>query len=178
MVLHQYLLCFQSRPFLLSQFVFPSLCVFVCKLYHFLSPLCFSPPFLTSAGEYWIDPNQGCHRDSFKVFCNFTAQGETCLFPDKRFQSVSSYRLYQKLIYSSLVFSFDVLSLFIHLVCFQVKLAAWKGEKSGSWYSQFKKGKQVWWHHEMTAYLKRFYVSCNHYRKILQIRFLFFYFRE
>lgn len=40
-------------------------------------------------GEYWIDPNQGCHRDSFKVFCNFTAQGETCLDPDKKFQSVS-----------------------------------------------------------------------------------------
>uniref|UniRef100_A0A665T583 Collagen, type V, alpha 3b n=1 Tax=Echeneis naucrates TaxID=173247 RepID=A0A665T583_ECHNA len=61
-------------------------------------------------GEYWIDPNQGCHRDSFKVFCNFTAQGETCLHPDKKFQSV--------------------------------KLAAWKGEKHGTWYSKFRKGKQ------------------------------------
>ncbi|XP_060939270.1 collagen alpha-3(V) chain-like [Limanda limanda] len=61
-------------------------------------------------GEYWIDPIQGCHRDSFKVFCNFTAQGETCLHPDKKFQSV--------------------------------KLAAWKGEKPGTWYSQFRKGKQ------------------------------------
>uniref|UniRef100_A0A671TWF5 Fibrillar collagen NC1 domain-containing protein n=1 Tax=Sparus aurata TaxID=8175 RepID=A0A671TWF5_SPAAU len=59
-------------------------------------------------GEYWIDPNQGCHRDSFKVFCNFTAQGETCLYPDKKFQSVT----------------------------------AWKGEKSGTWYSKFRKGKQ------------------------------------
>ncbi|MBN3293516.1 CO5A1 protein, partial [Polypterus senegalus] len=38
-------------------------------------------------GEYWIDPNQGCHRDSFKVFCNFTAEGETCLYPDKKFES-------------------------------------------------------------------------------------------
>uniref|UniRef100_A0A669D237 Collagen, type XI, alpha 2 n=1 Tax=Oreochromis niloticus TaxID=8128 RepID=A0A669D237_ORENI len=33
-------------------------------------------------GEYWIDPNQGCSRDSFKVFCNFTT-GETCLYPSK-----------------------------------------------------------------------------------------------
>uniref|UniRef100_A0A8C1QR13 Fibrillar collagen NC1 domain-containing protein n=1 Tax=Cyprinus carpio TaxID=7962 RepID=A0A8C1QR13_CYPCA len=62
-------------------------------------------------GEYWIDPNQGCHRDSIKVFCNFTAEGETCLHPDKRFE--------------------------------MVKLAAWNKEKPGSWYSQYRKGKQV-----------------------------------
>uniref|UniRef100_A0A670YUW8 Fibrillar collagen NC1 domain-containing protein n=2 Tax=Pseudonaja textilis TaxID=8673 RepID=A0A670YUW8_PSETE len=39
-------------------------------------------------GEYWIDPNQGCSRDAFKVYCNFTAGGETCLFPDKKFEAV------------------------------------------------------------------------------------------
>lgn len=60
---------------------FPSV---VSLVYFSMSSLCFLPP-----GEYWIDPNQGCHRDSFKVFCNFTAQGETCLYPDKKFQSVS-----------------------------------------------------------------------------------------
>uniref|UniRef100_A0A8C7MWA7 Collagen, type V, alpha 3a n=1 Tax=Oncorhynchus kisutch TaxID=8019 RepID=A0A8C7MWA7_ONCKI len=38
-------------------------------------------------GDYWIDPNQGCHRDSIKVFCNFTAEGETCLYPDKRIET-------------------------------------------------------------------------------------------
>uniref|UniRef100_A0A3Q3NPY9 Collagen alpha-2(XI) chain-like n=1 Tax=Labrus bergylta TaxID=56723 RepID=A0A3Q3NPY9_9LABR len=32
-------------------------------------------------GEYWIDPNQGCSRDAFKVFCNFTNGAETCLYP-------------------------------------------------------------------------------------------------
>ncbi|NXU28882.1 CO5A1 protein, partial [Thalassarche chlororhynchos] len=37
-------------------------------------------------GEYWIDPNQGCARDSFKVYCNFTAGGETCVFPSKDVQ--------------------------------------------------------------------------------------------
>lgn len=38
----------------------------------------FPPP---TPGEYWIDPNQGCSRDSFRVYCNFTAGGETCVFP-------------------------------------------------------------------------------------------------
>uniref|UniRef100_A0A4W5KTR8 Fibrillar collagen NC1 domain-containing protein n=1 Tax=Hucho hucho TaxID=62062 RepID=A0A4W5KTR8_9TELE len=38
-------------------------------------------------GEYWIDPNQGCSRDSLKVFCNFTAGGETCLYPSKSLSS-------------------------------------------------------------------------------------------
>lgn len=61
-------------------------------------------------GDYWIDPNQGCHRDSIKVFCNFTAEGETCLYPDKRIE--------------------------------MVKLSAWNKEKPGSWYSQYRKGKQ------------------------------------
>ncbi|KAG8006874.1 Collagen alpha-1(XI) chain, partial [Nibea albiflora] len=40
-------------------------------------------------GDYWIDPNQGCHRDSIKVYCNFTADGETCLYPDKRIEMFS-----------------------------------------------------------------------------------------
>ncbi|KAF7243917.1 Collagen alpha-1(XI) chain [Varanus komodoensis] len=54
----------------------------VCK------ELQFCHPHLTD-GEYWIDPNQGCGRDAFRVFCNFTAGGETCLFPDKRFEAFS-----------------------------------------------------------------------------------------
>ncbi|KAG2461338.1 COBA1 protein, partial [Polypterus senegalus] len=39
-------------------------------------------------GEYWIDPNQGCSGDSFKVYCNFTAGGETCIYPDKKSEGV------------------------------------------------------------------------------------------
>uniref|UniRef100_A0A8C4SVB4 Collagen, type XI, alpha 1a n=1 Tax=Erpetoichthys calabaricus TaxID=27687 RepID=A0A8C4SVB4_ERPCA len=39
-------------------------------------------------GEYWIDPNQGCSGDSFKVYCNFTASGETCIYPDKKSEGV------------------------------------------------------------------------------------------
>lgn len=45
--------------------------------------------FVHFVGDYWIDPNQGCHRDSIKVYCNFTADGETCLYPDKRTEMVS-----------------------------------------------------------------------------------------
>lgn len=61
-------------------------------------------------GDFWIDPNQGCHRDSVKVYCNFTAGGETCLQPDKGVE--------------------------------MVKLAAWNKEKPGTWFSQYRKGKQ------------------------------------
>uniref|UniRef100_A0A3P8XJW6 Fibrillar collagen NC1 domain-containing protein n=1 Tax=Esox lucius TaxID=8010 RepID=A0A3P8XJW6_ESOLU len=39
-------------------------------------------------GEYWIDPNQGCTGDSFKVYCNFTAGGETCIYPDSKSTNV------------------------------------------------------------------------------------------
>uniref|UniRef100_A0A3B3CDX8 Fibrillar collagen NC1 domain-containing protein n=1 Tax=Oryzias melastigma TaxID=30732 RepID=A0A3B3CDX8_ORYME len=41
-----------------------------------------------SSGEYWIDPNQGCSGDSFKVYCNFTAGGETCIYPDNKSNGV------------------------------------------------------------------------------------------
>lgn len=45
-------------------------------------------------GEYWIDPNQGCARDSFKVYCNFTAGGETCLYPAREVENVSAQSLH------------------------------------------------------------------------------------
>lgn len=46
--------------------------------------------FYLLLGEYWIDPNQGCSGDSFKVYCNFTSGGETCIYPDKKSEGVST----------------------------------------------------------------------------------------
>lgn len=37
-------------------------------------------PLPPAAGDYWIDPNQGCTLDAIKVFCNM-ATGETCVYP-------------------------------------------------------------------------------------------------
>lgn len=54
-------------------------------------------------GDYWIDPNQGCQRDSIKVYCNFTADGETCLYPDKRIEMVSLQSLAVSLYKADLV---------------------------------------------------------------------------
>lgn len=36
--------------------------------------------FFSPAGEYWIDPNQGCTIDAIKVFCNMET-GESCVHP-------------------------------------------------------------------------------------------------
>lgn len=61
------------------------------------------PFFVHHLGDYWIDPNQGCNRDSIKVYCNFTADGETCLYPDKRIENVSLQSLAVSLYKADLV---------------------------------------------------------------------------
>lgn len=112
---------------------------------------------LPCAGEYWIDPNQGCHKDGIKVYCNFTADGETCLYPDKRIEmvslqslAVSPYKADLVILNQSTNRSLYPLSLkFFSTPCtslclpVQVKLAAWNRETPGSWFSQYRRGKQV-----------------------------------
>lgn len=38
--------------------------------------------YFTILGWYWIDPNLGMPDDSIYVYCNMSAAGETCIFPD------------------------------------------------------------------------------------------------
>lgn len=40
----------------------------------------YSPTFLISPGDYWVDPNIGSTADAMKVFCNMET-GETCVYP-------------------------------------------------------------------------------------------------
>lgn len=35
-----------------------------------------------TAGEYWIDPNQGCNLDAIKVYCDMET-GATCVYPTR-----------------------------------------------------------------------------------------------
>ena len=39
-------------------------------------------PKSSCLGFYWIDPNLGVTDDAVRVYCNMTAGGETCIYPD------------------------------------------------------------------------------------------------
>lgn len=47
-------------------------------------------------GWYWIDPNLGMADDAVYVFCNLTAKGETCIYPDKDRAVLPSYIQWRK----------------------------------------------------------------------------------
>lgn len=110
-----------------------------------------APP---SAGEYWIDPNQGCARDSFKVYCNFTAGGETCVFPSKDVQEVREGVPVQACRVPAQPWeagwwasahekaaAWGARSWLPLLL--QVKMSAWEKEVPQRWFSQFQGGSRV-----------------------------------
>ena len=81
---------------------FSMLLPWMCLLYQQMM-LDWCPSSVHLVGHYWIAPNQGCHRGSIKVYCNFTADGETCLYPDKRIEMVSLQSLAVSLYKADLV---------------------------------------------------------------------------
>jgi len=44
-------------------------------------------------GFYWIDPNQGSASDAMFVYCNFTNNGQTCIYPDTPHDKDASHSL-------------------------------------------------------------------------------------
>lgn len=47
--------------------------------------------FLVIIGWYWVDPNLGVPMDAINVYCNMTAKGETCVYPETESRLVSGY---------------------------------------------------------------------------------------
>lgn len=55
-------------------------------------------------GYYWIDPNLGCPADAIKVYCNFTAGGESCVPPLRDKVSTFGYCFVLRLAHSCALF--------------------------------------------------------------------------
>ena len=50
--------------------------------------------FSCDTGYFWIDPNLGCPADAIRVYCNFTAGGESCVPPLRNKVSTFSYTVW------------------------------------------------------------------------------------
>lgn len=57
-----------------------------------------------NTGYFWIDPNLGCPADAIKVYCNFTAGGESCVPPLRDKVSTFSYAFALRLVQSCVLF--------------------------------------------------------------------------
>lgn len=81
-------------------------------------------PFCGHLDWFWVDPNVGCTSDAIKVFCNFTAGGQTCLHPlatnkvNKKMAQIVF--IYKSIIQFKLVFVFLFFRLFYPQMVFGV----------------------------------------------------------
>lgn len=118
---------------------------------------------ISGTGHFWIDPNLGCPADAIKVYCNFTAGGESCVSPlqDKvcsfssntkisQHQSTASSCVYGSLESRCFFFFNQVPETRAMSLCnLQIPKKTWRNDSESSWqrFSNLEQGFKV-----MTVY--------------------------
>ena len=94
---------------------------------------------VSNTGYFWIDPNLGCPADAIRVYCNFTAGGETCVPPSRDTVVFlfcifsSSNKLYDHLTAALIIIFFCCRFLRVNVRCSKYTMKCtpinWKGTK-------------------------------------------------
>lgn len=89
-------------------------------------------------GWYWIDPNLGVMNDAIQVWCNLTAGGHTCVYPDYRSRMVTISGVVYGIVYAMSQNLQVTYTLFL-----QVIPQFWPKDGNSIWFSEFRGGFKV-----------------------------------